>query len=220
MVLDFNTPMNLAKGTVLRTKEDVASSGFEDLEDSKFSRWKKKRTAVVANAADIGLPLKGEEMRIITKRQFNAFCWVQYVLKHYDIDYLFIATFSMGEMEALLIQEYLNDGKIKNVEVLMSKLRNTAAGKKELAISVLESDSRVRLWYADSHMKLMSMRTTCGEYYSIEGSGNLHKNARIEQYVIDNDKDLFDFTMRWTSEMREFLKGQEELDTKYYDRVE
>ena len=57
----------------------------------------------------------------------------------------------------------------------------------------------------------MGLKTKKGNYYILEGSGNLSFNSRVEQYVIDNDKELFNFTKDWMSKIKVFLKGKKEL---------
>jgi hypothetical protein len=49
------------------------------------------------------------------------------------------------------------------------------------------------------------------DYYTVEGSGNLSYNSRIEQAVIDNDKSLFEFTKSWIEEIKIYLKDKKEL---------
>ena len=55
------------------------------------------------------------------------------------------------------------------------------------------------------------MKTSEGNYYTIEGSGNMSFNSRVEQYVIDNDKELFDFTNEWIDDIVRYLDGKREL---------
>jgi hypothetical protein len=38
----------------------------------------------------------------------------------------------------------------------------------------------------------------------IEGSGNFSFNGRIEQYIIDNDKLLYDFSKKWIKEIEQY----------------
>jgi hypothetical protein len=38
-------------------------------------------------------------------------------------------------------------------------------------------------------------------WYTVEGSANLTSNPRLEQYVITNDRPLWEFHRRWMEEM-------------------
>lgn len=55
------------------------------------------------------------------------------------------------------------------------------------------------------------MKSKKGNYYVIEGSGNLSFNSRIEQFIIDNDKKIYDFTISWISHIQGFLKNKKEF---------
>jgi len=66
-------------------------------------------------------------------------------------------------------------------------------------------------YFASAHSKIMGMKTESGNHYILEGSGNLSFNSRIEQYVLDNDEKLFNFTKNWMNEIKVYLKGKKEL---------
>ena len=106
----------------------------------------------------------------------------------------------------------IDQDRIKKAEILMSNLRNSAHREKEEIIkSIFISHPKIDLFYCSSHAKIFSCQTERGNFYTIEGSGNLAYNSRIEQYVIDNDRELYQFTCQWFSEIREFLKHKKEF---------
>ncbi len=95
----------------------------------------------------------------------------------------------------------------------MSNLRNHAHREKEVIIKEMFVDHpRVELFFCSSHAKTFSCKTDQGNYYTIEGSGNMAYNSRIEQYVIDNDQAVYDFSCNWMREIKEFLKDKKELE--------
>lgn len=53
-------------------------------------------------------------------------------------------------------------------------------------------------------MKISIMKTAKGNFYNLEGSGNFSFNGRLEQYIIDNDKSIFDFSKEWITEIEKF----------------
>ena len=59
---------------------------------------------------------------------------------------------------------------------------------------------------------MFSCSTSKDNYYTLEGSGNLAYNSRVEQYVIDNDKAMYDFSCSWMNDIKIFLEGKMELD--------
>jgi len=40
----------------------------------------------------------------------------------------------------------------------------------------------------------------CGKHIVFEGSGNLSDNARIEQYILENNKQAYEFHKNWIME--------------------
>ncbi len=112
----------------------------------------------------------------------------------------------------------INEGLIEDATILISNLRNKACSKKEaLTRDLFMNNNRVELIFASSHAKIISIETYDGNYYTIEGSGNLSFNSRIEQYIIDNDKELYDFHNQWIKEILEFFKGKKHLQSYGYD---
>ena len=94
----------------------------------------------------------------------------------------------------------------------MSNLRNKAhRAKEQITRDLFVNNPKVDLFFCSSHAKIMSMKTVDGNYYSIEGSGNMSYNSRVENYCLDNDKELYNFTTGWMSEIKDHLKGKKEL---------
>lgn len=113
---------------------------------------------------------------------------------------------------ALLIDELLKSDRIKKATLLISNLRNKAHREKEqLTKDLFLNNEKIKLIFLSSHAKITSMKTSEGNYYTIEGSGNMSFNSRVEQYVIDNDKELFDFTNEWIDDIVRYLDGKREL---------
>ena len=57
----------------------------------------------------------------------------------------------------------------------------------------------------------MAIKTTDNRYFVVEGSGNLSNNARIEQYLFEQSKEMFDFHKSWVDEIVE-LSGKNEVE--------
>jgi hypothetical protein len=107
----------------------------------------------------------------------------------------------------------VNSNKIEQIEILMSNLRNKAHREKEEILRQMFIDHpAIEIFYCSSHAKTFSCRTDLGNYYTLEGSGNLAYNSRVEQYVIDNDKIMYDFSCSWMREIKEYLKDKKELE--------
>jgi hypothetical protein len=192
--------------------KDPTTSGLEAMEDNLYRAYKRKASQVVANLAEIGLPVPGEQFRLITRRRFNAIEMLDYIAERETISDLRMAIYSINYYAALHLLELVDSGRIAKVEILMSNLRNAAHREKEEVIKhKFAGHPAITLWFCSSHAKLMSCATSAGNYYTVEGSGNHADNSRVEQYVIDNDQGVYNFTGRWMAEIKQHLAGRGEL---------
>lgn len=193
--------------------KDPRSSGLEGMHDNHLLLYKRKSAFLIEKLAEIGLPAAGQQYRLITRRAFNAIQMLEFICQSEIIIDLKIAIYSINFNAALVLVELVNAGKIRRVEVLMSNLRNHAHREKEQIIKDLFSGHpQFDLFFACSHAKSMSCKTDQDNYYTIEGSGNLAANSRIEQYIIDNDPAIYEFTCRWFEEIKEFIKSNKEFE--------
>lgn len=193
-------------------KKDTMDSGVEDTEDKTMRLYKEKTMQVIEKIKELGLPKPGEQIRLITKRSFNAVAFLQHISKQEHIQEIHLAIYSVNYQAAKIINEMILSGRINKAHILISNLRNKAHREKEIVTKQMFVDNpNVRLFYASSHAKIMNIKTE-HNWYSIEGSGNLSYNSRIEQYVIDNDKALYDFTKQWFNEIKIYLKDKKELE--------
>jgi hypothetical protein len=212
MAWDFSNTSWDYKESLISVEKDTDDSGVEELQDPKYRSFIEKTYSVIKDVEHIGLPKPGEQLRVVTYRTFNAAVFLSHIAEKEDIEYLILVVYSINAEAAKLINSLINSGKIKKAKILMSNLRNKAHREKEqVTRDIFVNNPNVDLFFAQCHSKIMAMQTTKGNYYSVEGSGNLSFNSRIEQYIIDNDKGLFDFTDRWTEDIKTYLKGKKEL---------
>ena len=198
---------------LINVEKDPEKSGLEEMEDRSFVRYTEKHTALIAKIEELGLPAPGQQFRLITKRTFNAIQFLEYIAEQETITDLKMAIYSINFHAAKILIDLINTGKIQQAEILMSNLRNKAHREKEEIVRKMFLDHpRIILFFASSHAKTFSCSTAKGNYYTLEGSGNLAYNSRLEQYVIDNDKALYDFSCSWMSEIKVFLDGKKELE--------
>lgn len=192
--------------------KDTNNSGVEETDDKLLLLYKEKTMHVIENLHRIGLPKPNQQIRLITKRSFNAIAFLQWVNSlQGDIDEALFCIYSINHEASVIINDMVNSRKIKTATILMPNLRNGAYRAKELATKNYFIDNpNVELIFASSHSKIMSFKSG-DNYFTVEGSGNLSYNSRIEQYVVDNDKALFEFTKQWIEEIKDYLKGKKEL---------
>jgi len=198
---------------LINVEKDPEKSGLEEMEDRAFVRYCEKHTALITKLAELGLPAPGQQFRLVTRRTFNAIQFLEYIVEQETIIDLKMAIYSINFHAAKILINLVNAGKIQAVEILMSNLRNKAhREKEEIVRKMFLEHPRINLFFASSHAKTFSCQTAKGNFYTLEGSGNLAFNSRVEQYVIDNDKSLYEFSCSWMKDIKIFLEGKKELE--------
>ena len=193
--------------------KDLMNSGLEAMEDNSYVKYCEKHYALISELSDVGLPAKGQQMRLVTRQTFNAIQFIEYVAKKETIIDMKIAIYSINFNAAKILLNLIDSGKIKTVEILMSNLRNKAHRKKEEIIkNMFSTHPSIKLFFCSSHAKVFSCSTEKKNFYTMEGSGNMSYNSRIEQYVIDNDEKLYLFTCNWMGEIKKYLSGTKEFE--------
>lgn len=210
MFWDSNTYWNAEKD-LINVSKDTADSGLEILENPKYKKFVEKTNSIIYEIEDIGLPKEKEQIRVVTFKSFNAAVFLKHIFDREEVEELLLVVYSINHEAAKMINDMVNKQNIKT-KILMSNLRNKAHRKKEqLTRDMFVENPNIDLYFASAHSKIMGLKTKKGNYYILEGSGNLSFNSRVEQYVIDNDKELFNFTKDWMSKIKVFLKGKKEL---------
>lgn len=144
-------------------------------------------------------PLQGQQYRIVTEKQFNAYALILYLLQTEIIEELNIAIYRINEPTVVSIIELIEQGKIKRANFVISNFFNQTKKPEKWAILLRDycsKSDKCTHRYTHNHAKVVTIKTNSG-YYVFEGSGNMSDNARIEQYVFENNKDVFDFHTNW-----------------------
>jgi len=144
-------------------------------------------------------PLPNEQYRIVTEKQFNAYALILYLLQTEIIEELNIAIYRINEPTVVSIIELIEQGKIKRANFVISNFFNQTKKPEKWAILLRDycsKSDKCTHRYTHNHAKVVTIKTNSG-YYVFEGSGNMSDNARIEQYVFENNKDVFDFHTNW-----------------------
>ena len=149
-------------------------------------------------------PKDGEQWRIITEKQFNAFALVLHLLKTREIQELYLAVYRINEPTVRSLIEFIERGKIKKAVFVISSFFNQTKKPEKWAIILKEfADKQENCYhvYTHNHAKILAVLTSKNEYFVFEGSGNMSDNARIEQYIYENCKQTFEFHKKWMTEL-------------------
>lgn len=197
---------------LINVEKDTNKSGLEAFGAEKYKHSVKSTFEIIHEIEDLGIPEDGEQIRFVTFKSFNGALFLNHICETEIIEHLYMSVYSFNYDASVLVNDLINEGKIKRATILMSNLRNKAHREKEqMTRDMLVDNPNVDLFFASSHAKIMAMKTQSGNHFVLEGSGNLSFNSRIEQYCFDNNKGLFEFTEKWMREIKVFLEGRKEL---------
>lgn len=144
-------------------------------------------------------PKSGEQYRIITEKQFNAFALIVHLLKDNIIEEMYLAIYRINEPTVETLIEMIDSGKIKRATFIISSFFNQTKKPEKWAIRLrdyCEKKDNCRHIYLHNHAKVLALKTD-KDYFIFEGSGNMSDNARIEQYIYENNKQVYQFHKDW-----------------------
>ena len=145
------------------------------------------------------IPEPGEQLRIVTQKELLAFDFILAILKEEKILEMYLAFFQMGKKIAIEIVRLFNQGDILNIFLL---LNDGLLKQKPDVYGILEANKsdNFRVITARTHTKIILIRTP-GNHYVIEGSGNMSVGARIEQYIFEENRPVYDFHRKWMEDL-------------------
>jgi len=143
-----------------------------------------------------GMPQTNSQLRIITKSVINSFDILLSVFENSNkIEDLTIVSYRIGKKVVIELNELQKQNKIKNITILISGGMRRLMPDVYNAVKSFESEKFI-IKEAESHAKITLIKSN-NNFYVIEGSGNMNTNAKIEQYIIDNDILLYNFHKDW-----------------------
>ena len=97
------------------------------------------------------------------------------------------------------LKEIIDSGDIKCSIILSSFFRENKRYERwaEELVMYANKNEDVQVSFAVNHAKVFIAKTKDERYIVFEGSGNLSDNARIEQYLIEDNKTTFNFHKEW-----------------------
>ena len=107
-----------------------------------------------------------------------------------------ISTLSMSQDNIDSLKNLLKGGYVNNLNLIVSHYyfateRNSLM---PYMYETLDVDDKFQVAVASVHTKICMIRTSCGKKIVIHGSANMRSSSNIEQIVIENSPELFDFS--------------------------
>lgn len=143
------------------------------------------------------------QYRIVTDKSFNAFTVVSYLLEYYNIDEIYIVVYRMNNKSFDYLKSIVEKDNIKTGIIVSSFFRENKRYErwaKEIKI-LSENTENIKTSFCNSHAKVFLAKTTCGKHIVFEGSGNLSDNARLEQYIFEDNESVYNFHKKWIDDI-------------------
>lgn len=184
---------------------------------SKENKAKVKYDNIVCTLAESledivgGELVDGIQYRIVTSKSFNAIVVIEYVLSKYEIEEIIIAVYRMNLKSVSKIKEIMSSGGIQLKILLSSFFRENKKYERwcENLLELSKDNKNTSIMFAWNHAKVFICKTKCGKHIVFEGSGNLSDNARIEQYILENNKVVYNFHKKWILDIFENNNSQQ-----------
>lgn len=146
------------------------------------------------------LPEEGESFHLISNGKYDYYTFIPTILNHVGhIDEFWGSTWTMNRANLEDLFNLFDSGKIDTMNIitgLFFKRRETS-----VYATLVDGMSRrkQKVKSCENHAKILLIRS--GEkYYVVEGSANWTANPRIEQNMITQSKELYNFHKGWMQE--------------------
>lgn len=181
--------------------QDIKTSKLEYKSKIKFDNLLCKSVSSFSEILHQGIPKKNYQLRIVTSKAFNAITLLDYCFKNFKITEVYVAVYRMNKNSAKYIIDLIQNSEF-NISIVVSNFFRNNKNYEEWARLLVDLKSEnLKVSFAQNHAKVFLCKTICGKYIVFEGSGNLSDNARIEQYLLEDNKKSFDFHKKWITQI-------------------
>jgi len=188
--------------------ENEAESESPELFKKSISLKRKTQKLNLINAlkkekaGDIlkGLPKKEETLHIVSNGSYDFFSYIPIITDYMNIvSELYGSTWTMNRNNVIELFSLFDNKKIQKINILTGVYfkRRESAVYAELFMGIQKRKQRYKA--LENHTKIIMLSDNTN-YIVIEGSANFTSNPRIEQYIINNNKELYDFHKNWMDE--------------------
>lgn len=149
-----------------------------------------------------GIPAAGVSLHVVANGDYDYWTWIPTIIDWLGgiVRQLYISTWTANGPNVRELLRLIDQGKIGRCAVLTGlyfKRRETAV----YAQLITGLEARGQRYRAFRNHAKVSLLTNGADWITVEGSANLTANPRLEQYVITNDRKLYDFHAAWMEAM-------------------
>jgi nitrate reductase beta subunit len=193
---------NFPKNTVIKTNDKlgVKSSKKTNTKDLRQSNRDDNFAEIMKDFG--GFPSEKEYFAIKTNGTSDCGSIFSYALKEWEvIKEMYLATWTISKQNIKRLQEAVQSGRLEKLTLVFSStLKPANPALYASLVGSLKDFPNVKLKEINSHAKTFSI-TNGKDYLTVSGSANWSENPRIENFLILNDKNLFDHHKEWMEEL-------------------
>jgi len=193
---DFNMDFDFGEGLDTRYMKPKIEPDIKE-EFLQYSKAKKL-------ADDIEITLGSRHYVFVNgKFYFGDFIEALIVGKDYRVKTLTISTLSMNENNIDSLANVMNGGYCDKLNLLISTYfySHEKHNLVPYLYQELDKDNRFQLVVCRSHCKIALIELYSGEKIVIHGSANLRSSGNVEQLMIEESPDLYDFNYEYQRTM-------------------
>lgn len=199
MALFTDTQIKVTSSDMPSEVKRMKRKGSKTLFKKALSR---KTATEVLSKLDIA---KNETACIVTNGTSNVGDFYQYYRDKYEvIDELCISTWIISRDYIEILLADIKEGRLKKINFILSnrmaQLKGGSSGHFNFLKMEFDKNPNISLCVINSHAKTFSLKGA-GNYITVSGSANWSKNPRIENFVIMNNKEVYDFHQNWMTEI-------------------
>ena len=147
------------------------------------------------------IPAAGESWHVVSDGTFDFWKFVPHLVGLIDsADEFYGSTWTIARPNVIELLELFDSGRVRKISMLTGlyfKRRETAVYATLLS-GLLQRGQRYRAF--KNHAKIILLAGS-GQSLVVEGSAKFTANPRLEQFVITNDRPLYDFHRSWMEGM-------------------
>jgi hypothetical protein len=123
--------------------------------------------------------------------------------KNFDVEILTVISLSASYDNIDMLCALVENGWVEKLDLYLSEyFLRTEMRKSTDTIRLLkkiaeENQDKIKISYSDLHSKITLIKTKCGHHFTIAGSANLRSSQSIEQFQIEENKELYDFNYNY-----------------------
>lgn len=198
--LSFDSTFDYFETDELETKETVSAQSYaKETKIETINMLKKEHLADIMPAK----PEPGKSYHLISNGGYDFFTFIPVLVEYMGFANVFYgSTWTMNRNNVQMLFQMVDKGQIREAAILTGLYfkRREAGVYSMLLNGMMKRGFKYKCFENHSKITLLGNEET-NDWIIIEGSANYTANPRLEQYVINNHKGLFDFHKSWMDEV-------------------